>query len=57
MYELKAPGYETQGQTETQEQTQEQEMTQDEWLDVLFGNDLGPVCNTLIEVILFFNIQ
>lgn len=53
MYELKAPGYETQGQTETQEQ----EMTQDEWFTTLFGNDLGPVCNTLIEVILFFYIQ
>jgi hypothetical protein len=54
VYELKAPGYETQEQTETQEQP---EMTQDEWLNELFGPDLGPVCNTLIEVILFFNIQ
>ena len=51
MYELKAPGYETQEQTETQE------MTHDEWLNELFGPELGPVCNTLIEVILFFNIQ
>ena len=51
MYELKASGYETQEQTETQE------MIQDEWLNELFGPELGPVCNTLIEVILFFNIQ
>lgn len=40
-----------------QEQTEPQEMTQDEWLDELFGPDIGPVCNTLLEVILFFNIQ
>jgi hypothetical protein len=42
MYELKE-----------QTETQEQEGTQYEWLDELFG----PVCNTLLEVILFFNIQ
>jgi len=64
MYELQEQTHEhTQEQAheqayeQTHEQRQEQDMSYTQWMNVLFGDEGGPVCNTLIEVILFFNLQ